>query len=156
MELVFDERKLLLPGVHDVSMDTVKEYFGKFQKSDRRPNLFAKLEAYVEAVKKAACGSSVIVDGSFVMGCIDEPDDIDLVLVFPHGWDMQATLRPPQYNLVSNKAVRATYGFDMFTTESGSGEETGWIDFFGGVNLKWRDKFGWPPDARKGILRVML
>ena len=91
MELVFDERKLLLPGVHDVSMDTVKEYFGKFQRADRRTNLFAKFDEFVEAVKKAACpAAAVIIDGSFVMGCIDEPDDIDLVLVFPHGWDMQA------------------------------------------------------------------
>ena len=36
MELVFDDRKLLLPGVHDVSIETVKEYFGPFQRSDRR------------------------------------------------------------------------------------------------------------------------
>ena len=47
MELVFDERNLLVPGVYDVSMETVKERFGKFQRSDRRMNLFAKLEAYV-------------------------------------------------------------------------------------------------------------
>jgi hypothetical protein len=97
MELVFAERKLLLPGVHDVTMDTVKEQFGRFQKSERRMTLFAKLTEYVDAVKKAACGQSVIIDGSFVMACIDEPDDIDLVLVLPPDWDMQADLKPYQY-----------------------------------------------------------
>ena len=59
--------------------------------------LFAKLTEYVDAVKKAACGQSVIIDGSFVMACIDEPDDIDLVLVLPPDWDMQADLKPYQY-----------------------------------------------------------
>ncbi len=156
MELVFDERNLLVPGVYDVSMETVKERFGKFQRSDRRMNLFAKLEAYVEAVKKAACGSSVIVDGSFVMACIDEPEDIDIVLVFSPGWDQQAALKPHQYNLVSKTAVRKSHGFDMFTAEAASNEEVGWIDFFGQVNPKWSKVFGWPKDLRKGILRVVL
>jgi hypothetical protein len=87
MDLAFDERNLLHPGVHDASMETVEALFGKFQRSDRRMKLFAKLAEFVEAVRKAGCGSSVIIDGSFVMVCIDEPNDIDIVLVLPSGWD---------------------------------------------------------------------
>ncbi len=45
--------------------------------------LFHKLKAYVGEVKNADCGSSVIVDGGFVMGCVDKPEDIDLILVLP-------------------------------------------------------------------------
>ncbi len=45
-------------------MEMVKEHFGKFQRSDRRMKLFAKLVAYLDAVKKAGCGESVILDGS--------------------------------------------------------------------------------------------
>src|SRR5205809_42644 len=101
MELVFDDRQLLLPGVHQVSMETVKDHFGKFQRSDRRMKLFAKLTEYLDAVKKADCGASVVIDGSFVMACIDEPEDIDVVLVLPADWDDAADLRPYQYNLVS-------------------------------------------------------
>lgn len=89
MELIFDERKLLVPGgVHEVALDVVKETFGKFQKSDRRLKLFDKLVAYLKAVKRADIGASVIIDGSFVMACIDEPEDIDLVLVLPTEWDI--------------------------------------------------------------------
>jgi hypothetical protein len=90
MELAFDDRKLLVPGVHEVSLDTVKQYFGQFQRSDRGMTLFAKLTEYLEAVKRAGCGHCVVVDGSFVMACVDEPDDIDLVLVLPPDWDIQA------------------------------------------------------------------
>lgn len=156
MDLAFDERKLLHPGVHDASMDEVEAAFGKFQRSDRRMKLFAKLSEFVDAVRKAIPGAAVIIDGSFVMGCIDEPNDIDIVLVLPPAWDMQADLKPYQYNLVSKRAVRVSYGFDIFTVKIGSSEESGWIDFFRGVNLKWREKFGWPPETRKGIIRVVL
>jgi hypothetical protein len=140
VELVFDERKLLTPGVHEVSLDAVKETFGSFQKSDRRPKLFEKLLEYLDAVKRAGTGASVIVDGSFVMAGIDEPDDIDLVLVLPADWDIDADLRPYQYNVVSKKAVRRTFGFDQITVTANSPEERAWIEYFGRVNIKWREK----------------
>lgn len=156
MDLVFDARGLLPPGVHDVQMKDVGEYFGKFKKSDRRPNLFAKLEAYVDAVRNADCGSSAIVDGSFVMTCVEEPEDIDLVLVLPPGWDVKASLKPYQYNLVSKRATKRDYGFDLAAVEAGSIDEKTWIEFYGRTNAKWREKFGWSADTRKGILRVLL
>jgi hypothetical protein len=156
VELAFDERNLLLPGVHDVTMDMVKAHFGRFQSSDRRLTLFAKLSEYVDAVKQAACGESVIIDGSFVMACIDEPEDIDLLLVLPDGWDDGAELKPYQYNLLSKKSIRKRFGFDVFVVAAGSADEAEWIEYFGGVNIKWREKFGWPDDTRKGLLRVRL
>jgi hypothetical protein len=156
MELAFDDRQLLLPGVHEVSMETVKEHFGKFQRSDRRMKLFAKLTEYLDAVKKAGCGVSVVIDGSFVMACIDVPDDIDVILVLPIGWDDTEDIKPFQYNLVSKKSVRKTHGFDVFVVKPGSAREAELINFFSGVNVKWREKFGWPDNTRKGILRVMI
>lgn len=155
MDLVFDERKLLVPGVHEVTLDDVKEAFGKFQKSDRRVTLFAKLVEYTDAVKRTGIGASVIIDGSFVMGCIDEPDDIDLLLVLPANWDIAADLKPYQYNLVSKREVRRAFGFDQFVVKTESMEETAWIEFFAGINMKWREKFGWPEETRKGMLRVL-
>jgi hypothetical protein len=136
-------------------MDTVKETFGTFQKSDRRPKLFAKLVDYLEALRRADCGQHLIIDGSFVMKWVDEPDDIDLILVLPVGWDLQADLRPYQYNLVSKKMVRTAFGFTVLTVEAGSLDEAKWTSFFGQVNTKWSTHFGWPDDLRKGILRVI-
>src|SRR5262245_43049395 len=40
----------------------------------------------LEAITQAGCGTSVILDGSFVMACVDEPDDIDLILILPPDW----------------------------------------------------------------------
>jgi hypothetical protein len=40
MSLALDDRKLLPLGVHDASLEEVEEFFGGFQKSDRRIKLF--------------------------------------------------------------------------------------------------------------------
>src|SRR5215831_521941 len=101
MSLTLDDRGLLPAGVHEASLKEIDRLFARFQKTGRRIKLFRKLSKYVAAVKKAKCGIAVIVDGSFVMGCIDEPDDIDLILILPPGWNMDEVLKPYQYNLVS-------------------------------------------------------
>jgi len=156
VELVFDERKLLTPGVHEVTRKVVMESFGAFQKSDQRPKLFAKLVEYLDALSRAGIGGSVIINGSFVMACIDEPEDIDVVLILAPGWDSKVELRPFEYNLVSKRMVRKVFAVDVFVAEAGSKVETAWIDFFGQVTPKWSRHFGWPKDLRKGILRVVL
>ncbi len=74
-------------------MDEVKNMFGIFQRSDRRQRFFNKLSEYINSLRKADCGQSLLVDGSFVMACIDEPDDIDVILVLPAEWDMLAELK---------------------------------------------------------------
>jgi len=151
-----DDRKLLPPGVHNASLTVVEELFGRFQRSDRRPRLFRKLRDYLAAVKRAGCGSGVIIDGSFVMGCVDEPDDIDLILILPAHWDEAADLKPYQYNLVSKRRVKREFGFDVVALSSASEQERDWVAFFSQVNVKWRRQFGWPADAKKGIVRVAL
>jgi hypothetical protein len=98
----------------------------------------------------------VILDGSFVMGCVDEPDDIDLILVLPTDWDMDAELKPYQYNLVSKKSIKQLYRFDLITVRASSAQEAEWIAFFKQVNVKWHEQFDWPADTWKGIIRVML
>jgi predicted nucleotidyltransferase len=156
MPLALDDRKLLPEGVHDATLMEVDELFARVQKSDRRLKLFARLQAYLDAVKKAECGISVVLNGSFVMGCVDEPSDIDLVLVLPKDWDLDADLKPYQYNLVSKRRVRKDFRFDIATVTSGSVEERNWVTFFSKISRRWRREFGWPDDAKKGIVRVHL
>jgi Family of unknown function (DUF6932) len=156
LALVFNDRKLLSPGVHDATLDEVEQHFARFQKSDRRLKLFRNLRDYLAAVKKAGCGTAVILDGSFVMGCVDEPGDIDLILVLPPDWDTTAELKPYQYNLVSRKRVKKDYRFDLAAVRQGSKEEKEWTAFFSEVDLKWCRQFGWPEGSTKGIVRITL
>ncbi len=68
----------------------------------------------------------------------------------------QTQLKPYQYNLVSKRSVKKTFNIDVFLVQSGTIEETEWIEFFGLVNLKWRQKYDWPDSVRKGMIRVTL
>jgi hypothetical protein len=156
MPLAFDDHQLLIPGVHDASLQEVEEHFARFQKSDRRLRLFQKLQEYVDALKKAQCAVALIVDGSFVMACVDKPEDIDLILVLPADWDMDADLKPYQYGVVSKRRIKKEYGFDVFVVRAGSVEEQDWTRFFSRVNVKWCEEFGWPERSSKGVVRIML
>ncbi len=156
MPLLFDDRQLLVGGVQDASLEVVEEHFSRFQRTGRRIKLFGKLCEYLAAVKKAGCGIAAIIDGSFVMTCVDEPEDTDLILVLPPGWDETAELQPYQYNLVSKKRVKQEFGLEVFPVAAGSGDEQKWIDFFSQVNPKWCKMFGWPLESKKGIVRVIL
>jgi hypothetical protein len=98
----------------------------------------------------------VILDGSFIMGCIDEPSDIDLILVLPADWDSKADLRPYQYSLVSRRRVRKEYGLDVIAVLPGSAAEKEWIAYFQQVNTKWCSDLGWPKDSTNGIVMVTL
>ena len=154
--LAFDYRKLLLPGVHDATLTEIEATFGRFQRSERRSKLFRKLQDYVKALALAECASSVIIDGSFVMGCVDEPEDIDLIVVLPKGWDWNAGLKPFQYNVISKRRVKREFAFDLFVVEANSKEEEKWVRFLSGVNVKWCDLLGWPLNSKKGLVRVIL
>lgn len=147
---------VLPEGVHSCSIDAVGKVFGQFQRSDRRCKLFGKLKEYIEEVQKAGWRASVIVDGSFVMARVDEPNDIDLILVLPEDWDTDTELRPFEYNLVARKQVGRKYGFDVFAVRSGSEEEKRLIEFFQRIKSDWMEAFQIPGTTRKGIARVML
>jgi hypothetical protein len=144
---------LLPPGIHACSLETLRREFGGFQRSDRRPGLFKKLAEYVREVLKQ--GWSVIVDGSFVMYGVDEPEDIDLIVVLPADWDLTAEVRSVEYNLLSRKRVRKTFGFDVFAVRAGSPEEAQWTEFFMQVGTKWTAAGVIPPGTQKGIVRVI-
>ena len=152
--LALDDRKLLPQGVHDASLGEVEQTFGRFQRSDRRPTLFRKLRDYLSELRKADCAQAVIINGSFVMCCVDEPADIDLIVVLPENWDKTANLKPHHYNLLSRRRVTKDVGFDVFPVMPGSAEEQEWVSFFSDVNPKWLNEFGWPSDSRKGLVRV--
>src|ERR1700678_2794197 len=70
------EHGLLPEGIHRLTMEQVEALFGRFQRSERRCRLFAKLKEFVADCTLAGWVIAVIVDGSFIMGCVDEAGDI--------------------------------------------------------------------------------
>ena len=155
MTLEFDSRGLLRPGIHEAGLDELEIHFGRFQRSSRRASLFAKLRDYLAELKSAGWDCEIVIDGSFVMPMVDEPDDIDLILVLPDGWDLEADLRPFEYNLVSKRRVAKAYEVGLAVVLAGSDERRQWVGFFSRVNEKWCQAFGWPIGSTKGIVRLL-
>jgi hypothetical protein len=155
MALVFDERGLLPPGIHDATMAEIEGTFARFQKTERRISLFAKLKAYVKEVKQTGWQCEIVVDGSFVMPTVDEPNDIDIILVLPSDWDMTKELRPFEYNVVSRAFTKKEYRIDVLPAPRGSIAELKYSLLFAQIRVEWCRQFGWPEDSVKGIVRIV-
>ncbi|MBI3824108.1 MAG: hypothetical protein HY289_15680 [Planctomycetes bacterium] len=154
MTIEFGDRGLLPVGVHDASLQEVEASMGRFQTSDRRIVLFSKLKRYIEEIRKAGWAATLVLDGSFVMGAVDEPEDIDAILILPADWDQAQDLRPLEYNLVSRNRAQKEFEIEVKVVRSGSDEESKWLAFFAKVNIKWCQAFGWPIDSKKGLVRI--
>lgn len=138
---------LLPEGVHDCTLEELRERFGIFQGSDRRCRLFDQLSAYVSEVTLSGLIAAIIVDGSFVTDKSD-PNDVDLILVLRDEHDFNANLRPFEYNVLSRRSVARRYGFDVMLAQQSKLESDENVAFFSQV-LDRRD-------LRKGMLRITL
>jgi len=155
MPLTFDDRGLLPPGIHDATFAEIEAKFARFQKSDHRIKLFEKLKAYLTELAKTGWQCDVIIDGSFVMPPVDEPNDIDIILVRPADWDMFQELRPFEYNVVSRKFTRREYQLDVLPAIAGSEAERQYRDFFQGIRIDRCEEFGLPAGSKKGLVRLV-
>jgi hypothetical protein len=141
-----NEDGFLPEGIHEASLEEVRERFGRFQRTDRRPDLFAKLSTYLTEVRDSGLAEAVILDGSFVTGK-DEPSDIDLILVLRPDHDDRAELRPFEYNALSKHRVRRRFRFDVVGAREGTDEYEESVNFFQLVRGR--------SDLRKGIVKVI-
>ena len=94
MTIALNEFGLLPPGVHDYTLEDIADTFGRFQRSDVRLKLMERLRGFVESVGKVDAEIQILIDRSFIMGNVDEPGDIDVILILPANWDFSADLPP--------------------------------------------------------------
>lgn len=155
MPLTFDDRGLLVPGIQDATIVEIDSHFARMQRSDRRIQLFKKFQDWYATLQKAGWGCSVILDGSFVMPPVDEPGDIDVILILPESWDLTADLRPSHYNLVSRKLTKRAYEIEVYPVLPNSVEYENMLALFLQVRVEWCRLFGWPVDSLKGLVRIV-
>ena len=138
----------LLPlGIHEATLDEIRDRFGVFQESDRRIQLFSRLGQLVVGLRGSKLFVALIVDGSFVTAK-PQPEDIDLIVVLHRDHDWSADLGPQEYALVSRPALRRKFGFDVLLAAEGGADYERYIEFFG----RLRDD----ASARKGMVRIIL
>jgi hypothetical protein len=117
----FDFEGDLPPGVHIATVGEVKERFGRFSRTDRRPKLFAKLSELHEAARNAGIVDRFIIAGSFVTAKA-VPNDVrfahqrlrlmvDVLIIFNAAAEI-TQLRPNQRLLVDRDAIRRRFRGD--------------------------------------------
>lgn len=142
-----DADGLLPAGIFDCTLAEVRQRFGAFQESDRRPNLFARLEELAFAMLRSGLFEAILLDGSFVTAKA-APNDIDLVAVVPPDHDFERDLSMSEYALVSRRLLKRRFGFDVVLARRDSPLYDAYVEFFGRVREA--------PHSRKGLLRLRL
>lgn len=138
---------ILPEGTHACGLDEIKARFGSFQISDRRPQLFAKLEELISELRKSSLIVALVVNGSFVTGKA-APNDVDVLIVLGTGHNWRADLTPGDYSLLSHSRLRRRFGFDVLVAEDRSELYWKYVRFYG----QSREL----PHATKGVLRIKL
>lgn len=139
---------LLPAGTHECTLDEVRERFGSFQRTDRRPRLFGDLERYWRDLSRAEIAKYLIVNGSFVTSS-DAPNDIDVLLVLKDDVDLCADDVPPfRLNARDRTYVLREYKLDFYFGFEGDDSATKMMDLWSRVKLD--------PARAKGILKVTL
>ena len=77
----FDSDGELPPGVHVATLDEVRQRFGIFSLTNRRPQLFTKLSELVEVARVSGIVDRLIIAGSFVTAKA-APNDVDVLIIF--------------------------------------------------------------------------
>ncbi len=143
-----NEYGLLPEGVHACTLEEIGARLGRFQRTDRRVQLFAKLCALVNEEQRAGIAIELFIDGSFVTDKA-APGDIDLVVVVPEEYNFRADMLPVEYNAVSKDHLRRRYRFEVFVTRQNSSQYHQQLGFF------QRDSRV-AGNSKKGILRIRL
>jgi hypothetical protein len=124
--------------------EEVKQAFGSFSSSDRRPRLFEQLDELFTAVSAVDFVRFLILNGSFI-SAKPAPGDVDIIIVVDAGALAKASWSPTEYNILSSKRLRKRYEFDVFVVPEGSAAYRYYLEFFSRVK---------GADARKGVVKV--
>ncbi|HUP89195.1 MAG TPA: hypothetical protein VM100_07595 [Longimicrobiales bacterium] len=141
----FNGQGLLPAEIHDATLDEIRERFGRFQESDRRMKLFARLSDFIQAARTSGLFEELLIDGSFVT-VAPTPNDIDIIAVLKPGHDFERDLPMSEYSLVSRSLLARRFGFDVIVAEQASDVYKSAVEFFSRVRSA--------PEMKKGLLRL--
>jgi hypothetical protein len=135
-------------GIHDCTLEEIEKHFGRFKRTDRRIQLFEKLQQLVRDAWQTGFVKEFFIDGSFT-SAKDEPGDIDLIIVL----DSKTYLDPKNEMTFADelaldeKRLSKRYQFDARTDVENSPAYLKHLAFY--QKIKYTD-------VPKGILRLRL
>ncbi len=143
----FDADGDLPPGIHLATLTEVERRYGRFNASDRRVKLFARLAQIFNLARASGIAERLVIGGSFVTGKA-EPNDVDLVIMLAAEIDFDA-LTPSQYVVASRQAMRRVvrgHDYDVLMVRAGTSSVEPTLEFFQSTRS----------DKRVGLVEVKL
>jgi hypothetical protein len=135
-------------GIHDCTLEEIEKHFGRFKRTDRRIQLFEKLQQLVRDAWQTGFVKEFFIDGSFT-SAKDEPGDIDLIIVLD-----PTTYLDPNNEMtfadelaLSHDRLKKRYRFDAFDLLDQSEEYFKKLKLFCTIRNT---------ESKKGILRLRL
>lgn len=141
----FNDDGFLPPGIFPCNLEEIEANFGRFKGTDRRSNLTEKLKEYVNELKSAKIAKSLIIDGSYITA-IDQPNDIDILLILKDDVDLTKTFPPFIKNTFNGKYIRKHYHLDFYFGFEGDKSSTEIISLFKKIKEQ--------PGKEKGYLKI--
>jgi len=138
------ESDYMPPGVHDCTIDEIKE---ELATNTTREKLVTNLEKYMEKLKNIGISCHIIVDGSFVTSK-PKPNDMDILMVFEDEDDIHAPITDLEWNLFNKSYVIDEFRLHIFGVFKDQESYDNMIELFSGVRED--------PDLEKGLLRLEI
>jgi hypothetical protein len=140
-------------GIHDTTLNEVEKLFVD---TSRRRMLFENLKKYLSFLSMTGWPCEVLLDGSFVLQHVPEPNDIDLILLLPENWDFdRRDFSAIEYNSVDRGHTKRVYKIEVYSVIAGTELYDDYIQLFSRIRAEWCDLLGIPRSARKGLLRIL-
>lgn len=143
----FNSDGLLPVGIFTCSLEEIEEHFGRFRGTDRRPNLTIKLIEYMRELRSANIAKSIIINGSYITD-IDQPNDIDVLLILKDDINLSEPFPPFVKNTFNHTYIKKYYNLDFkfgFENHESTSEI---ISLFRKVKER--------PDKEKGLLKIIM
>lgn len=116
----YTEHGALPPGIHRASLEEIEARYGRFQRTTQRLQLVTLLREFVAEVRQCRWVQWLFLAGSFVTAK-DEPNDIDILLVFARDANL-TTMLPHEYSVLYPRGALRRFGptIDLHVVEEES------------------------------------
>lgn len=143
----FNSDGLLPEGIFTCSLEEIEQHFGRFRGTDRRPNLTVKLIEYMRELRAANIAKSIIINGSYITD-IDQPNDIDVLLILKDDVNLSEPFPPYVKNTYNNTYIKKYFQLDFKVGFENHPSTDEIIALYSKVKGQ--------PDKQKGLLKIIL
>lgn len=155
----FNQKGLLEPGFHDVTIEDIRTFFvDRFETSRTRKDVFQGYLNFIEDLKANGIEGEIWIDGSFVTNKID-PNDIDLLCVIDNNLlnSLPKHVQPNLFRLFDNEIAHREYRCDPYMLAKLQESHPKFYESYINQRAYWRGFFTYTRNEEpKGILRMKL